>query len=255
MDKLILGGKEFSNRLLTGTGKFASKELIPGMLASSESEMITMALRRVDFSSPQENILNFIPKDVNLLPNTSGARNAEEAIKIARIAREAGCGEFIKIEIINDMKYLMPDNEETIKATKVLAEEGFQVLPYMMPDLIAAKKMEEAGAAAVMPLGAPIGSNKGLQTKHIIKLLIENINVPIIVDAGIGKPSHACEAMEMGADAVLVNTAIADAEDPVVMGRAFKLAVEAGRAAYLSKMAEEKEYASASSPLTGFLHD
>lgn len=255
MDKLILGGKEFSNRLLTGTGKFASKELIPGMLASSESEMITMALRRVDFSSPQENILNFIPKDVNLLPNTSGARNAEEAIKIARIAREAGCGEFIKIEIINDMKYLMPDNEETIKATKVLAEEGFQVLPYMMPDLIAAKKMEEAGAAAVMPLGAPIGSNQGLQTKHIIKLLIENINVPIIVDAGIGKPSHACEAMEMGADAVLVNTAIADAEDPVVMGRAFKLAVEAGRAAYLSKMAEEKEYASASSPLTGFLHD
>ncbi len=255
MDKLILGGKEFSNRLLTGTGKFASKELIPGMLASSESEMITMALRRVDFSSPQENILNFVPKDVNLLPNTSGARNAEEAIKIARIAREAGCGDFIKIEIINDMKYLMPDNEETIKATKVLAEEGFKVLPYMMPDLIAAKKMEEAGAAAVMPLGAPIGSNKGLQTKHIIKLLIENVNVPIIVDAGIGKPSHACEAMEMGADAVLVNTAIADAEDPVVMGRAFKLAVEAGRAAYLSKMAEEKEYASASSPLTGFLHD
>ncbi len=255
MDKLILGGKEFKNRLLTGTGKFASKNIIPNMLAASESKMITMALRRVDFSSPQENILNYIPKDVNLLPNTSGARNAEEAIKIARIAREAGCGDFIKIEIINDMKYLMPDNEETIKATKVLAAEGFHVLPYMMPDLIAAKKMEEAGAAAVMPLGSPIGSNKGLQTKHIIKMLIENVNVPIIVDAGIGKPSQACEAMEMGAAAVLVNTAIADAQDPVVMGRAFKLAVEAGRAAYLSKMADEKEYASASSPLTGFLHD
>ena len=161
-----------------------------------------MALRRVNFANPKENVLNYIPKGITLLPNTSGARNAEEAIKIARIAREAGCGDFIKIEIINDMKYLMPDNEETIKATKVLADEGFIVLPYMTPDLIAAKRLEEAGAAAVMPLGAPIGSNKGLLTKPLIEMINENKRVPVIVDAGIGAPSQAAEAMEMGVDAV-----------------------------------------------------
>jgi thiazole synthase len=254
-DKFILGEVEFSNRLFTGTGKFPDKNIIPKMLESSESEMITMALRRVDLSSPQENILNYIPKSVVLLPNTSGARNAEEAVKIARIAREAGCGDFIKIEVINDAKYLMPDNEETIKATKILADEGFHVLPYMMPDLIAAKKMQDAGAAAIMPLGSPIGSNRGIETKSIIKMLIENIDVPIIVDAGIGRPSHAAEAMEMGADAVLVNSAIALAEDPVRMGKAFSMAVKAGREAYLAKMAEENKYAEASSPLTGFLRD
>ena len=251
--KLILGGHTFESRLLTGTGKFSDKNLIAPMLDSSSSEIITMALRRIDFKNPKENILNYIPKNVTLLPNTSGARTAEEAIKIARIAREAGCGDFIKIEIINDMKYLMPDNYETIKATKVLAAEGFIVLPYMMPDLIAAKKLEDAGAAAVMPLGAPIGSNRGLETRALIKMLNDNKRVPIIVDAGIGKPSHAAQAMEMGCDAVLVNTAIATAHDPVKMGRAFSLAVEAGREAYLAKMAEEKKYASASSPLTGFL--
>ncbi len=252
-NKLILGGHAFDSRLLTGTGKFSDKNLIAPMLDSSSSEIITMALRRIDFKNPKENILNYIPKGVTLLPNTSGARNAEEAIKIARIAREAGCGDFIKIEIINDMKYLMPDNYETIKATKVLAAEGFIVLPYMMPDLIAAKKLEDAGAAAVMPLGAPIGSNRGLETRALIEMLNDNKRVPIIVDAGIGKPSHAAQAMEMGCDAVLVNTAIATAHDPVKMGRAFALAVEAGREAYLAKMAEEKKYASASSPLTGFL--
>lgn len=255
MDKLILGGKEFGSRLLTGTGKFSDKGLIAPMLESSKSEIITMALRRVDFSMPDENILNFIPKGTTLLPNTSGARTAEEAVKIARIARAAGCGDFIKIEIINDMKYLMPDNEETIKATKILADEGFIVLPYMMPDLISAKKLEEAGAAAIMPLGSPIGSNNGLQTKAIIEMLIDNTDLPVIVDAGIGQPSHAAEAMEMGAAACLVNTAIACSADPVMMGRAFAMGVEAGRSAYLAKMAEKSKYANASSPLTGFLFE
>jgi len=253
MDKLILKGHEFENRLLTGTGKFADKNLIAPMLKASKSNIITMALRRVNFSNPKENILNYIPKEVTLLPNTSGARNAEEAIKIARIAREAGCGDFIKIEIINDMKYLMPDNEETVKATKVLAEEGFIVLPYIVPDLITAKKLEEAGAAAIMPLGSPIGSNKGLLTKPLIEMINDNKKLPVIVDAGIGAPSQAAEAMEMGVDAVLVNTAISTAEDPVKMGEAFAMAVKAGRMAYLAKLAKTSKFANASSPLTDFL--
>lgn len=252
-DKLVLKGYEFESRLLTGTGKFSDKNLIAPMLEASKSNIITMALRRINFENPKENILNYIPKGITLLPNTSGARNAEEAIKIARIAREAGCGDFIKIEIINDMKYLMPDNEETVKATKVLAAEGFIVLPYVMPDLITAKKLEEAGAAAVMPLGAPIGSNKGLLTKPLIEMLNDNKRLPIIVDAGIGAPSQAAEAMEMGVDAVLVNTAISTAEDPVMMGKAFAMAVEAGRMAYLAKLAKTSKYANASSPLTDFL--
>ena len=253
MDKLVLKGHEFESRLLTGTGKFSDKNLIAPMLEASKSNIITMALRRINFDNPKENILNYIPKGITLLPNTSGARNAEEAVKIARIAREAGCGDFIKIEIINDMKYLMPDNEETVKATKILAAEGFIVLPYIMPDLITAKKLEEAGAAAVMPLGAPIGSNKGLLTKPLIEMLNDNKRLPIIVDAGIGAPSQAAEAMEMGVDAVLVNTAISTAEDPVMMGKAFAMAVEAGRMAYLAKLAKTSKYANASSPLTDFL--
>ena len=252
-DKLVLKGYEFESRLLTGTGKFSDKNLIAPMLEASKSNIITMALRRINFENPKENILNYIPKHITLLPNTSGARNAEEAVKIARIAREAGCGDFIKIEIINDMKYLMPDNEETVKATKILADEGFIVLPYIMPDLITAKKLEEAGAAAVMPLGAPIGSNKGLLTKPLIEMLNDNKRLPIIVDAGIGAPSQAAEAMEMGVDAVLVNTAISTAEDPVMMGKAFAMAVEAGRMAYLAKLAKTSKYANASSPLTDFL--
>ncbi len=253
--KLIIGGVNFSNRLFTGTGKFPDKNLIPKIISSSGSQIITVALRRVDFSSPEENILEFIPKETILLPNTSGARNAKEAIKIARIAKEAGCGNFVKIEIINDMKYLLPDNEETIKATEVLAKEGFIVLPYVMPDLTVAKKLEKAGASAVMPLGSPIGSNQGLQTKSMIEILIDNIALPIIVDAGIGKPSQAAEAMEMGADAVLVNSAIANADDPQTMAEAFSLAVKAGRMAYLAKMGQISLEAKASSPLTGFLHD
>ena len=253
-DTLKLGDIQFTNRLFTGTGKFPDKNIIPKILSSSKSEMITVALRRVDFDTPEENILEYIPKNITLLPNTSGARNAKEAVKIARIAKEAGCGNFIKIEVINDMKYLLPDNEETIKATETLAKEGFVVLPYVMPDLIVAKKLENAGAAAVMPLGSPIGSNQGLQTKSMIKILIENISLPVIVDAGIGRPSQAAEAMEMGADAVLVNSAIANANNPEIMAEAFSLAVKAGRMAYLAKMGEVSVVAKASSPLTGFLN-
>ncbi len=252
---LVIGGVEFTNRLFTGTGKFASKKLIAPMLEASGSQMITMALRRVDVKSEEENILKYIPKGVHLLPNTSGARNAEEAVRIARIARAAGCGDFIKIEVINDMKYLLPDNEETTKATQILSKEGFIVLPYMMPDLISAKRMEDAGAAAIMPLGAPIGTNRGLESRPFLQILIENIDLPVVVDAGIGKPSQAAEAMEMGADAVLVNTAITTAQDPAKMGKAFAMAVAAGYEARLAVMADEKKYASASSPLTGFLRD
>jgi thiazole synthase len=252
-EHLKIGGRVFTSRLFTGTGKFAAKNWIPRMLAASGSEMITVALRRIDSGGSNENILDFIPKNVVLLPNTSGARTAEEAVRIARIAREAGCGNFIKIEVITDMKYLMPDNYETLRATEILAQEGFIVLPYVLPDLTLAKKLEEAGAAAIMPLGAPIGTNRGLETKSLIAMLIENCQVPVVVDAGIGRPSHAAEAMEMGADAVLVNTAIATAEDPAMMGRAFSLAVEAGRLAYLARMGQESATAQASSPLTGFL--
>lgn len=252
-DTLIIGDKKFSNRLITGTGKFASKSLIPEMLEACGSEMITVALRRVDFGSKNENILKFIPENVTLLPNTSGARNAQEAVRIARIAREAGCGDFIKIEIITDAKYLLPDNQETIKATEILAKEGWIVMPYMMPDLIAAKRMEDAGAAAVMPLGSPIGSNRGIRMREIIEIIIEKTGVPVVVDAGIGRPSHAAEAMEMGADAVLVNTAIATADDPALSAEAFSLAVKAGRMAYLADMPVQQNVAIASSPLTGFL--
>ena len=252
-DVLKLGGVNFTNRLFTGTGKFAANALIPKMLAASGSQMITVALRRIDTTTHSENILDYIPKDVILLPNTSGARTAEQAVRIARIAREAGCGDFIKIEVITDMKYLMPDNWETLKATEILAKEGFIVLPYVLPDLPLAKRLEAAGAAAVMPLGAPIGSNRGLETKPLLELLIENCSLPVVVDAGIGRPSQAAAAMEMGADAVLVNTAIATAKDPVAMGRAFDMAVKAGRIAYLAELASQSGVARASSPLTGFL--
>jgi len=250
---LVIGGKEFSCRLFVGTGKLPSSSLIPEIVKSSGTQMITVALRRVNLSRPEENILSYIPEGVVVLPNTSGARNAEEAVRIARLAREAGCGNFVKIEIIHEMDYLMPDNEETIKATALLAKEGFVVLPYVMPDLIAAQKLVDAGAAAVMPLGSPIGSHRGLRTKDLIAMLIEKIDLPIIVDAGIGKPSHAAEAMEMGADAVLVNTAIATSVDPVAAARAFSLAVEAGRISYLCQKAQESLYAQASSPLSGLL--
>jgi len=254
-DVLVLGDIEFSSRLFTGTGKFASRDLITPMLEASGSQMITVALRRVDSSEKGDNILNYIPKTVTLLPNTSGARTAQEAVRIARIAREAGCGNFIKIEVITDMQYLLPDNHETLLATEILAKEGFVVLPYMMPDITVTKQLYNAGAAAVMPLGSPIGTNRGLEMKPMIKMIIETSKIPVVVDAGIGRPSQAAEAMEMGADAVLVNTAIATAADPVLAGKAFSYAVKAGRMAYLSSLAETKMQASASSPLTGFLRD
>ncbi len=255
MNTLTLGNHTFTNRLFTGTGKFATPEQITPMLKASKSEIITVAVRRVDTAKPELNILNYIPKDVVLLPNTSGARNASEAVRIARIAREISGSEFIKIEIIPDAQYLMPDNEETVKATQILFKEGFVVLPYIQPDLITCKKLEDAGAAAVMPLGSPIGSNQGLQSRSFLEMIIELSKLPVIVDAGIGRPSHAAEAMEMGADAVLVNTAISTAQDPAKAGRAFTLAVEAGRLAYEARLEEVKKYASASSPLTGFLGD
>ncbi|ABN51833.1 MAG TPA: thiazole synthase [Hungateiclostridium thermocellum] len=252
-DKLIIGGREIISRLFIGTGKFPANRIIPDVVRMSGAQVVTVALRRIDFDSDEENMLRYIPKDCILMPNTSGARNAEEAVRIARLARASGCGNFIKIEVISDNRYLLPDNLETIKATEILVKEGFIVLPYMNPDLMDARRLKDAGAAAVMPLGAPIGTNKGLKTREMIKILIDEIDIPVIVDAGIGKPSDACEAMELGADAVLVNTAIATAGDPVVMAEAFANAVIAGRKAYLSGLGPVKEYAEASSPLTGFL--
>lgn len=255
MDKLLIGNKELNSRLIIGSGKFSSNALMPEVIGASGAEIVTLALRRVNLENNKDNILEYIPKDMILLPNTSGARNAEEAIRIARLAKEMGCGNWVKIEVINDSKYLMPDNYETLKATEILAKEGFVVLPYVLPDLIVAKKLVSAGASAVMPLGAPIGSNMGLKTKELIRIIREEIDIPIIVDAGIGKPSEATEAMEMGVDAVMVNTAIASSDSPKEMAKAFKLAVEAGRIAYLSKPGAVREKAVASSPLTGFLEE
>ncbi|SCN26515.1 Thiazole synthase [Clostridium sp. N3C] len=254
-DKLIIGGREIESRLFIGTGKFSSNKLIPEVIKASGAQVVTVALRRIDFDSEEENMLNYFPEDCIIMPNTSGARNAEEAVRIARLARAAGCGNWIKIEVISDNKYLLPDNMETIKATEILAREGFVVLPYMCPDLMAARRLRDAGAAAVMPLGAPIGTNKGLKTRELVKILVNEIDLPVIVDAGLGKPSDAAESMEIGAAAVLVNTAIATAGDPVMMAKAFSLAVKAGRAAYISGTSAVKEYAEASSPLTGFLRD
>ena len=253
-DKLILGGHEFQSRFILGSGKY-NVEIIEAAIKQAKAEIITLALRRAN-SGGEGNILDYIPEGVTLLPNTSGARNAEEAVRIARLAREMGCGNFVKIEVIHDSKYLLPDNYETIRATEILAKEGFVVLPYMYPDLNVARELVQAGAAAVMPLAAPIGTNKGLCTKEFIRILVEEIDVPIIVDAGIGRPSQACEVMEMGVDAVMANTAIATAGDIPAMAEAFRQAIEAGRKAYLAGLGRVKEGgASASSPLTGFLRD
>jgi len=253
MDELIIAGKTVRSRLITGSGKYRDDSLIPRVLEAAECDIITVALRRIDFEKKEASILRHIPKGKVLLPNTSGARNADEAVRIARLSRAMGCGDWIKIEVIADHKYLLPDNMETVRATEILVKEGFIVMPYMSPDLPTARRLEAAGAASVMPLGSPIGSAKGLQTLDLIKMLIEEIDLPIIVDAGIGAPSHAAQAMEAGADAVLLNTAIASSDDPVRMAEAFKLAVRAGRLAYLSGLVPSSETARASSPLTGFL--
>lgn len=253
-DTFKLGNHEFESRFILGSGKY-SLDLIKAAVENAGAQIVTLALRRAATGNVA-NILDYIPKGVTLLPNTSGARNADEAVRIARLAREVGCGDFIKIECIRDSKYLLPDNYETAKATEMLAKEGFVVMPYMYPDLNAARDMVNAGAACIMPLGAPIGTNKGLCTKEFIKILIDEIDLPIIVDAGIGKPSHACEAMEMGAAAVMANTAIATAGNIPMMAESFKKAIEAGRGAYLAKTGRVLENgASASSPLTGFLAD
>lgn len=253
-DTWTLGGHTFTSRFILGSGKY-NLNLIRAAEEDAGAEIITLALRRVN-TRKEENILDYIPEGVTLLPNTSGARNAEEAVRLARLAREMGCGDFVKVEIMHDSKYLLPDNYETIKATEILAKEGFIVMPYMYPDLNAARALKDAGAACIMPLGAPIGSNKGLATKEFIQILIDEMDLPIIVDAGIGRPSQACEAMEMGAAAVMANTAIATAGDVPVMAEAFKKAIEAGRSAYLSGLGRQIERgASASSPLTGFLED
>ena len=253
-DQLIIGGHAFTSRFILGSGKY-SLELVSAAVEKAGAEIITLALRRAN-TGGTDNILDYIPEGVTLLPNTSGARNAEEAVRIARLAREMGCGDFVKIEVIHDTRYLLPDNYETARATEILAREGFVVMPYMYPDLNAARDMPSAGAAAVMPLGAPIGSNKGICTRDFIQILIDEIDLPVIVDAGIGKPSQACEAMEMGAAAVMANTAIATAGDIPVMAEAFKKAIEAGRAAYISGMGRVLETGSAaSSPLTGFLQE
>ncbi|MBP1545215.1 MAG: thiazole synthase [Oscillospiraceae bacterium] len=252
-DKLILGGREFTSRFILGSGKY-SLDLIKAAVENAGAQIITLALRRAN-NGGAANILDYIPEGVTLLPNTSGARNAEEAVRIARLSRELGCGDFVKIEVIRDSKYLLPDNYETVKATEILAKEGFIVLPYMYPDLNIARDLANAGASAVMPLAAPIGSNRGLCTRDFIKILIDEIDLPVIVDAGIGKPSQACEVMEMGAAAVMANTAIATAGNIPEMASAFRLAIEAGRKAFLSGTGKVRETASASSPLTGFLHD
>ncbi len=251
-DKLILGGREFTSRFILGSGKYSLK-LIEAAVKDAGAQIITLAVRRAN-TKEHESILDYIPEGVTLLPNTSGARDAKEAVRIARLARELGCGDFVKIEIMRDSKYLLPDNQETIRATEILAKEGFVVLPYMYPDLYAARDLVNAGAAAVMPLAAPIGSNKGLAAREFIQILIDEIDLPIIVDAGIGRPSQACEAMEMGAAAVMANTALATAGDLPLMAGAFKQAIEAGRAAYLSGLGRVlTRGADASDPLTGFL--
>ena len=253
-DKLIIGGHEFTSRFILGSGKY-SLNLIEAAVKDAGAQIITLAVRRAN-TKAQQSILDYIPKGVTLLPNTSGARNAGEAVRIARLARELGCGDFVKIEIMRDSKYLLPDNAETIRATEILANEGFIVMPYMYPDLNVARDLVSAGAAAVMPLAAPIGSNKGLATREFIEILIHEIDLPVIVDAGIGRPSQACEAMEMGAAAIMANTALATAGDLPLMAAAFRQAIEAGRKAYLSGLGRVLlRGAAASDPLTGFLHD
>jgi thiazole synthase len=256
MDKLVIAGKEFESRLFIGTGKYASNEIMAKTIAASGTQMVTVALRRVDIDNPNDNLLAAIDrKKYLLLPNTSGARDAAEAVRLARLARAATGIAWVKLEVTPDPYYLLPDGEETLKAAAELVRDGFVVLPYINADPILAKKLQDIGCATVMPLAAPIGSNKGLKTRDAIEIIIEQATVPVVVDAGLGAPSHAAEAMEMGADAVLVNTAIAAAADPVAAATAFKLTVQAGRLAYLSGLAGQSNRANASSPLTGFLRN
>ncbi len=255
-DPLKIADRVFHSRLLVGTGKFPSPEALRQTLEASEAEIVTVALRRADLSAPQQDsILSVLnPEKHLILPNTSGARTAEEAVRLAKLARAAGLEPWVKLELTPEPKYLLPDPVETLKAAEQLVREGFVVLPYIQADPVLAKRLEEAGTAAVMPLGAPIGSNRGVRTRDMIRIIIEQANVPVVVDAGLGAPSHAAEAMELGADAVLVNTALADATDHAAMGKAFALGVQAGRQAFLAGLGPERATAEASSPLTGFLY-
>jgi len=257
-EPLVIAGRTFRSRLLLGTGKFSSNRAMADALAESGTEIVTVALRRADLTGkgdPFANILEFIdPKKYLLLPNTSGAMNAEEAVRLARIAHAAGISDWVKLEIHPDPRYLLPDPIETLKAAEILVKEGFTVLPYINADPVLAKRLEDVGCATVMPLGSPIGSNRGIETRAQIEIILAQCTVPVVVDAGIGAPSQAAEALEMGAAAVLVNTAIAIAPDPVRMARAFRLAVEAGREAHETGLAARGVTASATSPLTAFLH-
>ncbi len=256
-DALCIAGRTFRSRLMIGTGKFPSAAALREAIEASGAEIVTVALRRVDLATPEEGgILSALdPKRQLILPNTSGARNAEEAVRLAKMARAAGLEPWVKLELTPEPRYLLPDPVETLRAAEILVKDGFVVLPYIQADPILAKRLEAIGTATVMPLGAPIGSNRGLKTRDLIKIIIEQSNVPVVVDAGLGAPSHAAEAMELGADAVLVNTALSDAADPGAMARAFALATEAGRMAYRAGLGPTRETAEASSPLTGFLKD
>ena len=253
---LVIADRSFDSRLLVGTGKFPSTAVMAEAIEASGAEIVTVALRRVDLANPQDDMMEAIDQSKYLLlPNTSGARDAEEAIRLARISRAAGCEPWVKLEVTPDPRFLLPDPVETLKATEVLVKEGFTILPYINADPVLAKRLEDAGSATVMPLGAPIGTNRGLKTRDSIQIIIEQARVPVVVDAGLGAPSHAAEAMEMGADAVLVNTAIAVADDPVAMAKAFKMGVEAGFHARLAGLGKQQWDAQASSPLTGFLRE
>lgn len=252
-DPLIIAGREFRSRLITGTGKYPSFEAMRDAVLASACELVTVAVRRIDLDEEAEAVTEWLPDDVMLLPNTAGCETAEEAIRVARLARAGGLPDWIKLEVITDTRYLLPDGEETLRAAAVLVAEGFTVLPYVQPDPVLQKKLEEAGCATVMPLAAPIGTGRGLKLRHTIEIMIEQAEVPVIVDAGLGAPSHAAECLELGADGVLVNTAIALASEPVAMARAFRLAVEAGRAARLAGLIEESETARPSSPITGLV--
>jgi thiazole synthase len=250
-ERLTIAGRSFGSRLILGTGKYDSFETMRDAVLASGAAMVTVAVRRIEFGDPGEDITSYLPADVLLLPNTSGCETAEEAVRTARLARAGGLPDWIKLEVIPDPRYLLPDPVETLRAAEELVADGFTVLPYMLPDPVLAKKLEDAGCATVMPLAAPIGSGRGLKLRDAIRIMIEQAEVPVVVDAGLGAPSHAAESMEMGADAVLANTAIARADDPVAMAGAFRLAVEAGRAAHLAGIIEEQQTAVPSSPLEG----
>ena len=252
-DPLVIAGREFRSRLITGTGKYPSFEVMRDAVLASECELVTVAVRRIDLDRDAEAVTDWLPEGVMLLPNTAGCETAEEAVRVARLARAGGLPDWIKLEVIPDPRYLLPDGEQTLEAARTLVDDGFTVLPYVQPDPVLQRKLEDAGCATVMPLASPIGSGRGLKLRHTIEIMIEQAEVPVIVDAGIGAPSQAAESMELGADGVLVNTAIALADDPVAMAQAFKLAVEAGRGARLAGLIEESEVARPSSPITGLV--